>query len=337
MPRARTGAPRAAGAARDRRLPAGSRAHRRHGGRRRGRVGARGPRDRSSRPEVLIEPGERRRREAPGLVRGDRRRRHGATGRGLAHPPLPLPTRSRAALLRSGLQRREPSRRLRRRSRRRLLAEAARRREAQGARHREGAPPHVSADLLLRGGTVIDGTGSPERRADVLVRNGRIAAVARDLAPDGARVIDAGDRVVAPGFIDIHSHSDEAMFVNDALESALHMGVTLVVCGNCGGSSAPVSGLAEAELDRELSRLAVTRTWSSFAEYADAVDRAKPAINVCSFVGHGTLRSCVMGAVARAPTESELDNMRDLLRRSMDEGAIGLASGLIYPPSAFGD
>ena len=195
----------------------------------------------------------------------------------------------------------------------------------------------MSADLLLRGGTVIDGTGSPERRADVLVRNGRIAAVARDLAPDGARVIDAGGRVVAPGFIDIHSHSDEAMFVNDALESALHMGVTLVVCGNCGGSSAPVSGLAEAELDRELARLAVKRTWSSFGEYADAVDRAKPSINVCSFVGHGTLRSCVMGAVARAPTESELDNMRDLLRRSMDEGAIGLASGLIYPPSAFGD
>ena len=195
----------------------------------------------------------------------------------------------------------------------------------------------MSADLLMRGGTVVDGTGAPERRADVLVRNGRIAAVGRDLAADGARVTDAAGHVVAPGFIDIHSHSDEAMFVNDALESALHMGVTLVVCGNCGGSSAPVSGLAEAELDRELARLAVKRTWSSFGEYADAVDRVKPAINVCSFVGHGTLRSCVMGAEARPATAEELDRMRTLLGRSMDEGAIGLASGLIYPPSAFAD
>ena len=151
-----------------------------------------------------------------------------------------------------------------------------------------------------------------------------------------ATVLDVAGKVVAPGFIDIHSHSDEAMFVNDALESALHMGVTLVVCGNCGGSSAPVSGLAEAELDRELARLDVKRTWSSFGEYAAAVDRAKPAINVCSFVGHGTLRSCVMGADARPPSATELERMRALLGRSMDEGAIGLASGLIYPPSAFG-
>ena len=161
-------------------------------------------------------------------------------------------------------------------------------------------------DLLIRGATVIDGTGAPGRRADVAIDRGCIAAVGADLAKDGARVIDAKDRVIAPGFIDIHSHSDEAMFVNDALESALHMGVTLVVCGNCGGSSAPVSGLAEAELDRELSRLNVQRTWSSFGEYADAVDAVKPAINVCSFVGHGTLRSCVMGADDRAPTTDEL-------------------------------
>jgi N-acyl-D-amino-acid deacylase len=191
-------------------------------------------------------------------------------------------------------------------------------------------------DLVLRGGEVIDGTGAPSRRADVAIRNGRIVAVAPDLPRDGARELDLSGRVVAPGFVDIHSHSDEAMFVNDALESALHMGVTLVVCGNCGGSSAPVSGLAEAELDRELARLEVRRTWSTFGEYATAVDRVRPAINVCSFVGHGTLRSCVMGADARAPTAEELAGMRALLARSMDEGAIGLASGLIYPPSAFG-
>jgi len=192
------------------------------------------------------------------------------------------------------------------------------------------------SDLVLRGGTVYDGSGRPPFAADVLVAGDRIARVGRVERNGDAREIDADGRAIAPGFIDIHSHSDEAMFVNDAMESAVHMGVTLVVCGNCGGSSAPVSGLAEAELDRELARLDVKRTWRSFGEYAAAVDRAKPAINVCSFVGHGTLRSCVMGAEDRAPTGAELARMKELLARSLDEGAVGLASGLIYPPSAFG-
>jgi N-acyl-D-amino-acid deacylase len=191
-------------------------------------------------------------------------------------------------------------------------------------------------DLLIRGGLVVDGTGAPGVRADVAVTDGRITDVGDVAGRRATRMIDARDRVVAPGFIDIHSHSDNTVFVNDAFESALHMGVTLVVCGNCGGSSAPVSGLAAEELDRALAVLDVTRTWSSFAEYADACDDARPAINLCSFVGHGTLRKCVMGAAAREPSHAELDAMRSLLARAMDEGAIGLASGLIYPPSAYG-
>ena len=191
-------------------------------------------------------------------------------------------------------------------------------------------------DLLIRGGTVVDGTGAPGVRADVAITNGRITDVGDVAGRRATRMIDARDRVVAPGFIDIHSHSDNTVFVNDAFESALHMGVTLVVCGNCGGSSAPVSGLAAEELDRALAVLDTRRTWSTFAEYADACDDARPAINLCSFVGHGTLRKCVMGGGANAPSHHELDAMRALLARAMDEGAIGLASGLIYPPSAYG-
>src|SRR5207245_3659088 len=93
-----------------------------------------------------------------------------------------------------------------------------------------------------------------------------------------SRIIDALYLVVAPFFIDIHSHSDESMFVNSALESALHQGVTLVVCGNCGGSSAPAHGLAAEEADREYARLGVKRTWSHFYEYAEAVERNGMAI-----------------------------------------------------------
>ena len=192
-------------------------------------------------------------------------------------------------------------------------------------------------DLLLRGGRVVDGTGAAGRIADVAVRGGRVAAVG-DLAGERAeRTLEVGGLTVTPGFIDIHAHSDEAMFVNDALESALHMGVTTVVNGNCGGSSAPVIGSAAEELDRELARYAIARSWSSFAEYVRAVERARPAINVCSFVGHGTLRASVIGPVDRRPSADELERMRALLARSLDEGAIGLASGLIYPPSAYGD
>lgn len=192
-------------------------------------------------------------------------------------------------------------------------------------------------DLLIRGGTVVDGTGTAARSADVGIRDGRIAAV-DDLSDASAdREIDARGLCVAPGFIDIHSHSDDMMFVNNALESALHMGVTLVVMGNCGGSSAPVSGLAAEELDRELERYGVRREWQSFAEYASAVERGGCSINVCSFVGHGTLRAAVTGSAARPLRPEELDRMRALLDRSIAEGALGMSSGLIYPPSAYGD
>jgi N-acyl-D-amino-acid deacylase len=192
-------------------------------------------------------------------------------------------------------------------------------------------------DLLIRGGEVIDGTGTARRRADVAVHDGRIVAIGDDVgAGSGVRTIDAGGRVISPGFIDIHSHSDESVLINSALESTVHQGVTCVVAGNCGGASAPVMGLAAEELDRDIKRYDLERTWTSFGEYADAVDRSGTAINFCSFVGHGTLRMCVMGADDRPPTGGELAAMRALLAKSLADGAIGLSTGLIYPPSAYG-
>ena len=190
--------------------------------------------------------------------------------------------------------------------------------------------------LVIRGGEVIDGTGSPRFRADVAVRDGRIVAIGEVGTVAGATVVDATGRIVSPGFIDIHSHSDESVLVNSALESTLHQGVTCVVAGNCGGSSAPALGLAAEELDRELARIDLHRTWTSFAEYVRAVEASGMAINFSSLVGHGTLRMCVMGADDRAPTGGELAAMQALLAAALADGAMGLASGLIYPPSAYG-
>lgn len=190
--------------------------------------------------------------------------------------------------------------------------------------------------LLLRGGTVIDGTGTGRVRADVAIGDGRILAIGPGLAAGGSRVIDATGMIVAPGFIDIHSHSDESVLVNSALESAVHQGVTLVVAGNCGGSSAPVLGDAAVELEREVARLDLERSWTSFGEYAQAVERNGSSINFCSFVGHGTLRLSVMGADARPPSSGELATMKAVLAAALADGAIGMSTGLIYPPSAYG-
>ena len=192
-------------------------------------------------------------------------------------------------------------------------------------------------DLLVSGGTVYDGTGGPPRRADVGIRGDRIAAIG-DLAPAVAdRRLDATRRAVAPGFIDIHSHSDESVLVEPRLLSTLHQGVTTVVAGNCGSSSAPAVGLGADEVDRRLERYGVARSWTSFDEYLGAVERRGSAINFCSLVGHGRLRQAVVGGDRRRPSADELAAMRALLASCLEEGAVGLASGLIYPPSAYAE
>src|SRR5207248_9725166 len=114
--------------------------------------------------------------------------------------------------------------------------------------------------LCIVGGFVIDGTGAPRRRADVAIRDGRIVSVGEIGGDSDVPTVDARGRVVTPGFIDIHSHSDESVLINSALESALHQGVTCVVAGNCGGASAPVMGLAAEELERDVARYGVERT-----------------------------------------------------------------------------
>src|SRR4249920_2779384 len=164
-------------------------------------------------------------------------------------------------------------------------------------------------DLLLRGGTVIDGTGGPGERADVGVLGDRILAIG-DLgavAADGVEsVIDVSGRIVAPGFIDPHGHSDGSLFLDGALASHLHQGFTTQVSGNCGDTLAPIG-----EHGRELIELALrpnglVARWGTFAEYLDRVDEQALGPNVAFLVGHNSIRGSVLGAEARPATDAEL-------------------------------
>ncbi len=190
-------------------------------------------------------------------------------------------------------------------------------------------------DLLLRGGTVIDGTGGPVRRADVGVLGDRILAVG-DLGVvdpnEVGLVLDVAGRVVSPGFIDPHGHSDGSLFLDGALASHLRQGFTTQLSGNCGDTLAPITPVGRDLVALSLRPHGLTARWDTFAEYLDAVERERLGPNVAFLVGHGTVRGAVLGAEAREPTVDELAAMVREVDAAMDAGAIGLSSGLIYAP-----
>jgi N-acyl-D-aspartate/D-glutamate deacylase len=190
-------------------------------------------------------------------------------------------------------------------------------------------------DLLVRGGTVVDGTGAPAQRADVGVLGDRILAVG-DLSAvdvDGVGlVLDVDGRVVAPGFIDPHGHSDGSLFLDGALASHLHQGFTTQLSGNCGDSLAPITDIGREVVDLSLRANELVAHWATFAEYMDRVAEQPLGPNVALLVGHGTVRASVMGSEARPPSPDELAAMVDAVDAAMDAGAVGISTGLIYAP-----
>ena len=202
----------------------------------------------------------------------------------------------------------------------------------------------MTYDLLVANARVVDGTGAPWFRGSVGVRDGTIARVIRepDLERDADVRIDAGGSVVAPGFVDAHSHSDLELFADPALEPKTRQGITTEILGQDGFSMAPLyredgreawqeylSGLA-GRLEREW-------TWDSLSSYLDEIADAGVGPNVATLVGHGTVRYEVLGMDDAEPTDAELEEMADLVAEGLEDGAVGLSTGLVYTPQVHAD
>ena len=195
-------------------------------------------------------------------------------------------------------------------------------------------------DLLIKNGLVIDGTGAPARRADVGIVAGRISAIGR-VAEPAKRSIDASDLVVAPGFIDPHTHYDAQICWDGALTPSSWHGVTSVVMGNCGVGIAPCRPAAREITMRDLVNVeaipfdvlaaGITWDWETFPQYLDAAERRRPALNLAFLVPLTPLRHYVMGeaSLERAASTEEIAGMRRLLGEAMDAGAFGFSSTLL--------
>src|SRR5580693_10018086 len=198
----------------------------------------------------------------------------------------------------------------------------------------------MSSQTVIRGGTVVDGTGAPGRRADVAIEGERIVDIGPDL--HGEHEVDAAGQIVAPGFIDIHTHFDAQVFWDPELKPSSYHGVTTVVAGNCGFSIAPcrpehhdvIVHTLESVEGMDANSLAAGIAWEfeTFPDYLDLVRRRGTALNFTAYIGHTALRLYVMGDAAyeRAATAEEIDRMCQLVGEAIDIGAAGLSTSFSF-------
>jgi len=197
----------------------------------------------------------------------------------------------------------------------------------------------VELDVVIEGGTVHDGTGRPGTRADVGVHGDRVEAVGDLRAATAGLRLDAGGLVVAPGFIDTHTHSDLVWRLGDEhldlAAGTVRQGVTTEIAGNCGFSCFPCTPERRAALDRHVGAVLGGGAYPDLAAYAGAASGGRLLANLASLVGHGSLRAGVLGFENRPPRDDELRTMRSLLEAAFEQGALGFSTGLVYLPGVY--
>lgn len=196
-------------------------------------------------------------------------------------------------------------------------------------------------DVLIKNGRVIDGSGNPWFKADVAVAGGKIVQVAHSIEAEAKEVIDADGLIVAPGFIDMHTHSDLRVFKHPEEDAKLMQGITTALLGQDGLSVAPLDDANKGPMMRRVSGLLGTYLtewpWNSMAEYLAAINAVQPATNSLMLVPHGAVRAMALGWENRPATPVELERMKAILAQAMEEGGVGFSTGLIYPPGMYAD
>ena len=194
-------------------------------------------------------------------------------------------------------------------------------------------------DKVIKNARIVDGTGSPWFRGHIGIAQDRIALISRNKLPEAATTIDAGGRIVCPGFIDVHTHDDLAVLRDPLMSPKLLQGVTSVVLGNCGFGAAPIAQQSRKELAQYiqpvLGTFPASQQWLGFSEYMDTLKANPGAINLVSQIGHGAVRIAVMGFESRHATRKEIDAMGGIIKDAMRAGAVGLSLGLLYAPGYY--
>lgn len=189
-------------------------------------------------------------------------------------------------------------------------------------------------DFLIKGGVVVEGSGKEPVETNVGIAGDRIVHIGAE-SPPARTVIDAKGLVVSPGFIDTHAHSEFTLLADGRAEGKLSQGVTSEVNGNCGLSAAPLYGEAFAHREKDCEELGIGERWSTFRDYFFLLEKKGIALNFCTLCGHGNIRASVIGYRDLPPGPEAMEEMWQLLRGAMEQGARGLSTGLIYPPGVY--
>ena len=191
-------------------------------------------------------------------------------------------------------------------------------------------------NIIIKNGEIIDGTGKPGYNADIVIEKDRIASIGNTDSKNAENVLDASGLVVAPGFVDIHSHSDYYLLIDPRAESKIMQGVTTEVGGNCGYSAAPIFGeLLKERRKSYLEQFDIYLNWTDLSGYYEKLKEKGTAVNFAPLIGHNTIRASVMGYDDSVPGANEIKKMELIVLEALKQGAFGMSTGLIYPPSCY--